>query len=114
MTAPAPAPADQPGPAPDGATNVERARAAIHALRRDLDELDELDQPADANTRFFDAMVRLLERATDDAAGVEAMNERTRRRADRIGGDGHTWVMHRAEWAIAMEAVVAWEDSTRA
>lgn len=101
--------------APDSAEHpivaVDRVRAAIQDMRAHLaDAGEDLDLP---EVRFVAAAVRLIEMATDDAAGVEAMNARTRQRADRIGGDGHTWVMHRPEWAVAQEAAAAWQDGDR-
>lgn len=115
MSAPTPAPAagsGGPDPAPTGSDAVDQVRAVIQDMRAHLaDAGEDLDLP---EVRFVAAAVRLIELvADDDAAGVEAMNARTQERADRIGGDGHTWVMHRREWAVAQEAAAAWRDGDR-
>lgn len=91
---------------------IERARAALREMRVEYAEMVAEDGGTeDAEARYLLALLRLLELAIDDAAGIEAMNERTRQRAERIGGDGHTWVMHRPEWAYALQAVTAWEEA---
>lgn len=88
-------------------TAVERVRDAVRQMRDEAAAWDQ-DEP---ESRFLLALVRLVELAADDAAGVEAMNERTRQRAERVGGDGHTWVMHRPEWSVALQATAAWTEA---
>lgn len=83
-----------------------RIRAAVAAMRADMDGED----ASNPTVRFCFALVRLMELAADDAAGIEAMNARTAERAARTGGDGHTWSMHRPEFAVALEMAAAYEE----
>lgn len=85
-------------------SEVEKVRAAVRSMRDEIADWD----PDTHETKFFAETIRLIEMAADDAAGVEAMNARTAERAERIGGDGHTWVMHRPEWPIAIAAADAY------
>jgi hypothetical protein len=92
--------------------DIQRARTALHEMRVEHAEMVAEDGSGqDPESRFLAALVRLLELAVDDAAAVEGMNEHTRQRAERVGGDGHTWVMHRPEWSVALDAITAWEEA---
>ncbi|RBY82665.1 hypothetical protein [Blastococcus sp. TF02A-26] len=85
---------------------VAEVRAVVDEMRAEMADWD----PANPQTRVLAGFIRLLELAVHDAAGVEAQNERTRRRAEVVGGDGHTWVMHHQEWSVAIGIADAWRD----
>jgi hypothetical protein len=102
---------DHPGSVERIRAEVEAVRATVVSVRVELAHSEEgSDSP---EGRFVAAAVRLIELAADDAAAVNAMNERTRARAERVGGDGHTWAMHRPEWAAARAAALAWREVDR-
>lgn len=80
-------------------------RRASVVMRRDVEQHPFPERQLPATLR---AVAGLLDSLAVDADSVDRQNARTAERAERTGGDGHTWVMHHSSIGPAIEAARAY------